>query len=57
MATVTRGPIDPHGRPAFSVRVGDNIITIKPDPKETEKSLCIINGELHRADFRIDSGL
>lgn len=45
--------IHPTG-PNFSIRVGDNIVTVKPDPERPGKSLCIINSELHRADFRID---
>lgn len=38
---------------AFSLRIGDRVIVVKPDPEAPGKSLLIIDNELYRADFRL----
>lgn len=37
----------------FRVRIGENLVDVRPDPEAPGKFLLIINGKVHRADFRI----
>jgi hypothetical protein len=45
---MTKAPEQP-----FRIRIGENVVDVRPDPEAAGKSLLIINGEVHRADFRI----